>query len=100
VILSLLERYQEETSETVAVYERSLEAGREVFLQSQADLIDNRDYLFLRDLYFVGEEIYESSQCIFSIYLTCSEQEMLARHKKRGRLSERNLRRVTLFSCF
>jgi deoxyadenosine/deoxycytidine kinase len=93
-----LERYQEEkTSDAVAVYERSLESGRGVFLEGNRQFLDPRDYVFLRNLSLLGEDMFETSGPALSVYLTCSEQEMKARHKMRARPSERNLRRVNLF---
>jgi deoxyadenosine/deoxycytidine kinase len=86
VLLSLLERYRLSEGEGVKIYERSLKVSREIFLEERRSAIRVENYTFLHDLSLFGENCYEKDAV--SIYLSCSDQDMLDRIRKRGRMAE------------
>jgi deoxyadenosine/deoxycytidine kinase len=88
ILLSLLERYRESGAGAGAVilYERSLKVLREIFLEERRDQIRAEDFTFLHDLSRFGENCYERD--VVSVYLSCSDQDMLDRIRQRGRKAE------------
>jgi deoxyadenosine/deoxycytidine kinase len=86
VLLSLLERYRLSEGEGVKIYERSLKVSREIFLEERRGVIRTDNYTFLHDLSLYGENCYERN--VVSVYLSCSDQDMLDRIRKRGRVAE------------
>jgi deoxyadenosine/deoxycytidine kinase len=89
VALTLLERYERFTGiGGVVIYERSMRCAREIFLEANAHLIEKEDASFLAGLCKYGERTYETGA--ETIYLHCTEEEMLNRMEARGRPSEKN----------
>lgn len=90
VLLTLLSRYkQNEEKIKPVVYERSVRVARCVFLAMERDLVEAEDLCFLEGLARHTEEAYERNA--LSVYLTCSDKDMLHRVAARARASESNL---------
>jgi hypothetical protein len=89
VVLTLLERHERFTDlGGIIIYERSLRAAREIFLDLRASLLEKEDLAFLQGLCKFGERLYETGA--ETVYLYCTENEMLERTAARSRPSERN----------
>jgi Deoxynucleoside kinase len=70
----------------VVVMERSLRVAREVFMTGSSHLVNASDLYLLMELSRWGEREYEAATP--AIYLTCSNDAMLERVKRRNRRSE------------
>jgi deoxyadenosine/deoxycytidine kinase len=92
VILSLLERYQNRKEGVVTIYERSVRAGKEIFLEKLSNVLQMEDLTFLSELAAAVQGQYEKD--VVNLYLSCSNSEMLARCNKRDRPSEKNIQYV------
>jgi deoxyadenosine/deoxycytidine kinase len=90
VAITMMKRYEEsqESRALVVLYERSLRGCREVFLQQGLSNLDRVDASFLTELCEMGERLYEGGQVQLSIYMTCTDEEMLARVRSRAREEE------------
>jgi deoxyadenosine/deoxycytidine kinase len=86
----MFKRYEEmqESSAEVILFERSLKCMRDVFLDFNRSLLENVDYTFLSHLISLGEKAHEGDQVQMSIYMTCSDDEMLKRVRARAREEE------------
>ena len=88
VLLSLMERYQE--NGCVGLFERSISAARQVFIEDISPILLPEDYHFLCQLADHAINVYEKN--LKKIYIRVSDQENIARLRIRNRESEVNLR--------
>lgn len=93
VIISLLERYEklgrQGPGDRMVLLERSLQAGRKIFIEHNRHLLSEREYTLLTDLCLFGERYFESD--LVRIYLKVDGAQMLDRIQSRGRASENNI---------
>jgi Deoxynucleoside kinase len=91
VVLALMERYQgRQKDSTVTVYEQSVRAAREVFIERFKEVLAIEDLTFLSELCAVAESEFERN--VSTVYLTCSDVESVRRFRERDRQSEKSLR--------
>jgi deoxyadenosine/deoxycytidine kinase len=90
--MTMMKRYEscQDSKSAVVLLERSMRGMREVFLElnRKRTPLSEVDASFLADLCSMGERLYEGDQVQLAIYMTCSDEEMLARVRARARDEE------------
>jgi deoxyadenosine/deoxycytidine kinase len=90
-MMSLFTRHKQQVARgaPVNIYERSIRAAKDVFLESSRTLLAPEDFTFLFELGEYGEKELERN--VLSLYLHCSPAEMLDRVRARARPSEEHI---------
>jgi deoxyadenosine/deoxycytidine kinase len=87
-----MERYKHKSDGIITIYERSVRASREIFLERIKNQIDMEDLTFLSELAALAQSEFEKD--VLTLYITCSNAEMLSRWNKRDRPSEKKMQYV------